>query len=371
MNTGQGVRMEEMIEQLAAQARMLGNILSASADHIYMFDPAGRYLFANKAGAAAMGLRPADMIGKNWRELGLPQNVMGPFDLKRQAVMETGRTMVEEADYPTVEGLRRYEYILTPLFDDRGQVEAVVCNARDFTNRLKMEEKLQQTEGNMRALSLQLMHVQEAERRRIARELHDEIGQMLSIIKVNIQQSRRAPDPETQQLLLDRSIAVLGQTLQQIRRLSHDLRPSILDDLGLVAALRWFVDYRMGETEVAANFTAETTGERLPADLETACFRVVQEALTNILQHARSRRVDLELRQTPASLRLTITDDGVGFNLREVREQAVRGAHLGLLGMQERILSAGGRLHIDAARGRGCRIEIEFSLSPAPPAAGE
>jgi len=131
------------------------------------------------------------------------------------------------------------------------------------------------------------------------------------------------------------------------------------------------VDYLMGETEVASNFTAETTGERLPADLETACFRVVQEALTNILQHARSRRVDLELRQTPASLRLTITDDGVGFNLREVREQAVRGAHLGLLGMQERILSAVGRLHIDAARGRGCRIEIEFSLSPAPPAAGE
>jgi len=356
--------LHHMIDQLAAQSRMLGNILSASADHIYMYDAAGRYLFANKSGASALGLKPADMIGKHWRDLGFPKGIMEPFDAHRRSVMTTGRPVTAETDFPTLEGPRQYEYILTPILDDRGQAEAVVCNVRDLTKYKKSEQKLQKTEEGMRALSLQLMQVQEEERRRIARELHDEIGQMLSIIKVNLQQSRRLPDHETNQNLLDRSIEALGQTLQQIRRLSHDLRPSILDDLGLVAALRWFIDYRMNDTGVAPHFSADTTGERLPVDMETACFRVVQEALTNILHHARASQVQVDLRQTPERLQLTVTDDGDGFDLGAIREKAIRGAHLGLLGMQERILSAGGKLRIDTAAGQGCRIDIEFALTP-------
>jgi len=353
-----------MIDQLATQARMLENILAASADHIYMYDAAGRYIFANKSGASALGLKPADMIGRNWQELGFPAEIMEPFDVHRRSVMATGQPITAETDFPTFAGPRKYEYILAPIFDDNGRAEAIVCNVRDFTKRKKSEQKLQKTEEGMRALSLQLMHVQEAERRHIARELHDEIGQMLSIIKVNLQQSRRSPNPETHQDLLDRSIEALGQTLQQIRRLSHDLRPSILDDLGLVAALRWFIDYRMNDTGVTPHFSADTTGERLPADMETACFRVVQEALTNILHHARASKVRVNLLHTPERLQLTINDDGAGFDLGAVREKALRGAHLGLLGMQERILSAGGKLRIDTTAGQGCRIDIEFALTP-------
>ena len=355
--------MPQLLARLAAEARMLGGIMSASADHIYLFDAAGRYLFANAAGAAALGLKPAEMIGRHWRELGLPAPIMERFDFHRRAVMETGRPAVAETDFPTIDGNRKYEYILTPLLDSRGQVEAVVCNARDLTDRRRTGERRPDKEEGMRALSLQLMQVQEAERRRIARELHDEIGQMLSIIKVNLQQSRRTADPETHQELLDKSIDVLGQALQQIRRLSHDLRPSLLDDLGLVAALRWFVDYRMQDTGIDARFQAETTGERLPAEVETACFRVVQEALTNVLKHAGAGQVRVELRQTAARLHLLVSDDGAGFDLRSVREKALRGAHLGLLGMQERIVSAGGRLRIDTAVGRGCRLEIDFDLT--------
>jgi len=359
----QNIDLPQTLARLATEARMLGAILAASADHIYLFDAAGRYLFANAAGAAALGLKPAEMIGRHWRELGLPVPIMERFEEQRRAVMETGRPAVAETEFPTVDGNRKYEYILTPLWDSEGRVEAVVCNARDFTDRGRTEERRLEKEESMRALSLQLMQVQEAERRRIARELHDEIGQMLSIIKVNLQQSRRAADPETHRELLDKSIAVLGQALQQIRRLSHDLRPSILDDLGLVAALRWFVDYRMQDTGITAHFRADTTGERLPAEVETTCFRVVQEALTNVLKHAGAGQVEVDLRQTATELRLSVGDDGGGFDLPTVREKALRGAHLGLLGMQERIASAGGRLRIDTALGRGCRLEITFDLT--------
>lgn len=360
METHDKANLQGMVDELASQARTLGQILAASADHIYLYDAAGRYRFANLAGAGALGLKPADLIGRHWRQLGFPPEIMDPFDAHRIAVMETGEPVIAEVTFPTREGPRDYEYILTPVRGDEGRVEAVVCNARDITHRKETEVKLQKTEGVLRALSLQVMQVQETERRRIARELHDEIGQMLSIIKVNLQQLRRTADPEAHEALLGKSIETLGQTLQQIRRLSHDLRPSILDDLGLVAALRWFIDYHLQDTGVAPHFAAETTGGRLPAEIETACFRVTQEALTNTLRHARAGEVHVDLRQTPTELRLTIRDDGAGFDLRAVREEALRGSHLGLLGMQERIRAAGGKIRIDTAEGKGCLIEIAF-----------
>ncbi|HRS83047.1 MAG TPA: histidine kinase, partial [Smithellaceae bacterium] len=298
--------------------------------------------------------------GKHWRQLGFPPGVMEPFEAHRHSVMETGTPVTAEVLFPTSSGLRAYEYILTPVRGASGSVEAVVCNARDITHRKETEEKLQKTEGIMRAISLQAMHVQESERRCIARELHDEIGQMLSIVKVNLQQLHRANDPSAHEALLNKSIDAVGQTLQQIRRLSHDLRPSILDDLGLVAALRWFVDYRLQDTGITPHFSAESNGERLPAAIETACFRATQEAITNTLRHARAANVYVDLRQRPEELRLTIRDDGEGFDLRTVMGDALRGSHLGLLGMKERIRAAGGQIRIDAGSGQGCRIEINF-----------
>jgi len=278
--------------------------------------------------------------------------------------METRRPLTAYTDFPTLEGVRRYEYILTPVVSPSGEVEAVVCDARDMT--ALPGEGVSEREGDgeegMRALSLQLMEIQEAERRKIARELHDQVGQTLSIIKVNLQQLSRCPDLETQQALLDRTIAALGQVLDQIRRISHDLRPSILDDLGLAAALKALMDYRMRDAGIETRFSAVTTGKRLPPDVETACFRVVQEALTNVIKHSGARRCEVSLNQAPRRLVLTVEDDGVGFDLLDARTKAVRGGHLGLLGMQERIVSAGGAFHVEAAAGKGCRLEIVFDF---------
>lgn len=362
--------LQGIIDRLASEARTLGSILTASADHIYLYDAAGRYLYANPAGAEALGMKPADLMGRHWRQLGLPEEVMAPFEAHRHSVMTSGETVVAEILFPAAEGIRNYEYILTPVVGERGDVEAVVCNVRDITQRKEKETARQKTEGIMRALSLQSMQLHEEERKRIARELHDEIGQMLSIIKVNLQQLRRTPDREVHESLLEKSVETLGQTLQQIRRLSHDLRPSILDDLGLEAALRWFIDYRLQGTGIIPQFTSDTQGGRFPDDIETACFRFVQEALTNTLRHAKAGHIDVALKQTPKELRLMVKDDGVGFDLPAVREEALRGSHLGLLGMQERIRTAGGRIRIETARGEGCRIEIAFTLTPAETAEG-
>src|SRR5262249_13067992 len=138
-----------------------------------------------------------------------------------------------------------------------------------------------------------------------------------------------------------------------VRNLSLDLRPSLLDDLGLPAALRWYLDRQSKRAGFAVTFSADPPDIRAAANLETACFRVAQEALTNIVRHAAARNVRVELRRQDNELQLKIHDDGCGFDVAAAKERAVRGGSLGLLGMQERVLLIGGRIDIDSSTGLG------------------
>jgi signal transduction histidine kinase len=214
-------------------------------------------------------------------------------------------------------------------------------------------------------LSQQLMEAQEAERRHLARELHDEIGQALTAVKINLQALERSAGDNVVLPRLDESVALVDRALQQVRNLSLDLRPSLLDDLGLVAALRWYLDRQAQRAGFAAEFVADPPGIRAPAPLETTCFRVAQEALTNIVRHARAKHVRIGLRQQGNELHLTIRDDGIGFDVPGARQRAARGGSLGLLGMQERVLLIRGRIEIHSASGHGTEIQVRLPLTSA------
>ena len=153
--------------------------------------------------------------------------------------------------------------------------------------------------------------------------------------------------------------------VRQVRAISLDLRPSMLDDLGLESALRWYLGRQAERAGLTTEFTADLIDVQLPPEVGTACFRVVQEALTNVVRHARARHVRVELRRRGATLRLNISDDGVGFDPREAQARSAHGASLGLVGMQERVLLAGGELIIEAAPGRGTTIRAHFPLPSA------
>jgi signal transduction histidine kinase len=140
------------------------------------------------------------------------------------------------------------------------------------------------------------------------------------------------------------------------------LRPSILDDLGLVAALRWYLDRVAKRSSFEQHYSAEGVQSRLPSNVETACFRVAQEALTNIVRHAGSHSVHVKLDLTDGTLRLTISDDGKGFNVQESREKAIRGGSLGILGMQERVTLLGGTLDFISTPGKGTDVIAYFPL---------
>ncbi len=236
------------------------------------------------------------------------------------------------------------------------QVGVAIQNARLFAQVRTGRARLQ-------LLSQRLLDTQEIERRNIARELHDEIGQALTAMKINLHAVQRLADAATLEPYLEENISIVDRTLQQVRNLSLDLRPSMLDDLGLVSALRWYVDRQARLAGFEARFTANLGDARLPPDLETVCFRVTQEALTNVVRHAHAGKVNVSLRQRDDTLFLIIRDDGVGFDVRQKQARAMQGASSGLLGMQERVLFAGGHMEITSRPQRGTEIWVRFPLA--------
>jgi signal transduction histidine kinase len=238
------------------------------------------------------------------------------------------------------------------------------------TERERASQKLQ-------VLSHRLVEVQETERRHIARELHDEIGQSLTAAGMNLQaalqshrsaplpgRSKLAPGPAALEKRLEDSIEAVERVLEQVHDLSLNLRPSMLDDLGLEPALRWYTQRQAALTGMRAEFHCEPLDARLDPMIETECFRVAQEALTNIVRHAKAHAVTVELSRQNGHLHLSVRDDGVGFDVDTLRKEAVHGASLGLLSMEERASLAGGGLELNSAPGHGTEVHAWFPLTP-------
>ena len=247
------------------------------------------------------------------------------------------------------------------VLDDSGELAGFAGTWVDCTES-KAVESMQ------RSFSRQLVRAQEAERRHIARELHDEIGQALTAIKLELRSIEQAWTGSS--LSLAESIAIADRTMQQVRDLSLDLRPSLLDDFGLYPALRWYLNRHTQRAGLHLHLTGAGNGPRLPVDLETVCFRVAQEALTNIMRHAAATNVWVELRRRGRRFYMTIRDDGAGFDVEAAREAAVRGGSMGLLGMQERVRLVGGRMKLTSSAG-GTELRISLPIADDdPPATG-
>ena len=252
---------------------------------------------------------------------------------------------------------------LTRTFDQMAQ-----ALQRRETAHNAAEEKLQHYSYRLQQLSHGLVEAQETERRRIARELHDEIGQALTVAQIHLQTLLHEPGLAAQTSRLTESLQVVERTLEQVKDISLNLRPSMLDDLGLESTLRWYTHRHTALTGVKCQLRIETLEHRLAPVVETGCFRVAQEALTNIARHAHAHTVGVDLRAEDGRLHLRVRDDGVGFAAGALRERAVQGESLGLLSMEERAVLAGGGIEINSTPGQGTEIHAWFPLtSPAAP----
>jgi two-component system sensor histidine kinase UhpB len=206
----------------------------------------------------------------------------------------------------------------------------------------------------MQQLSRQILQAQEEERQRLARELHDEAAQALTSLLVHLRLLERAHEPEKAQQHIQKLRELTAQALEEVRRVALDLRPTILDDLGLGAALEWRVDEFTQAGVPLATIQIEGLERRLPRDVELVFYRVGQEALTNITRHAQARHVSISLRREDGTIRLEVVDDGLGFN--PAAPPTCTPAGLGLLGMRERLAMIDGLLTIESAPGNGTRL---------------
>ena len=220
----------------------------------------------------------------------------------------------------------------------------------------RLFDELENVQQKFRGLARGAWRVQEDERRRLARELHDQLGQSLTALVHRLEQ---LPGDESEEC-----IDIARQSLEDVRELSRLLRPPVLDDLGLVAALQWLARRTRESSGLIVNVKASTLPERLEDELETLLFRVAQEALNNTVKHANAERADISLARTGSQLELRIRDDGCGFDIDQVRNHTERG--VGLIGMQDRIALFGGDMVISSAEGRGTSIGATLDLAPIP-----
>jgi two-component system sensor histidine kinase UhpB len=241
----------------------------------------------------------------------------------------------------------------TVVRDESGRAVRVHGTNADVTERKRAEDELARRARQLEMLSRKLIEAQETERRAIARELHDDFGQVLTALRLNLGRH----DGRNSE-----SLALVDGALARMRDLAQQLRPALLDERGLEASLRWYMEREAKRAGLEFRAALMPLEQRPPVTLEAAAFRIAQEAMTNVTRHAGARVVDVELGAQEGALNLAVRDDGRGFDVAAAHRRAANGESQGLINMQERAALAGGELQIDSAPGRGTTIRLRLPL---------
>ncbi|MBM4138644.1 MAG: PAS domain S-box protein [Nitrospira sp.] len=368
------------LAKLDDATRRLGAIVESSRDAILSVTPDGFVTTWNAGAEEIFGYAASEMIGKSILNLVPPHR---EADKKWVLLTVRGQTI---HTYDTVRLTKDGRMIdvsvtVSPLRDAAGQFLGVSKIIRDISEQKRVQALLQKAHEqleikvqertvelsdanySLRELSSRLMQVQEEERSRLARDLHDEIGQLLTALKIDLQEIKHGEVGQVRADALTDSLELVDHLLTQVRTLALNLRPSVLDDLGLVPALRWYASRQANRNGWTLALSVQGMVKRVPAPIEVACFRIVQEALTNVAKYAMAKTIDLMLHQQEEELTLIIQDDGRGFDVASARQRAQEGQSIGLLSMEERVRLVGGILEISSTSGRGTTILIRFPLS--------
>jgi signal transduction histidine kinase len=226
----------------------------------------------------------------------------------------------------------------------------------------RAEEALKESEQELRQLTSQLLSIQEKERRRVARELHDELGQALTVLKINLVaiEDKLAPDQQHLKANCEHMLSYIDTVIENVRRLSWDLSPSSLEDLGLSAALGYLVDETCRTHHLQSAVVMDEIDQLFPPEIQINIYRIFQESLTNVVKHARASLVSVNVTREDGKVSFMIRDNGRGFNVKQVMDSKVAKRSLGLTAMNERALMARGSLQISSRRGQG--TTVAFSI---------
>jgi PAS domain S-box-containing protein len=345
-------------QTLRASEERYRSLYLYAMDAILVTSPDGRVLHANPAACTLFGRTEAEIqaVGRS----GL-LDVTDPRLAAALAARAATGHFRGELTFLRQGGDPFPGELTTSVFAGKQGEARTTIIIRDISERKKTDATLQQYAEKMQVLSRRIIETQEAERRRLASELHDELGQSLTAIKINLQSGALFKNRNTEELNTE-NIRIIDDTLQQVRRLALALRPSILDNLGLVPALNWLGKQTAQRTHLLFEFSSVELPQRLAPELETTCFRIAQEALTNIARHAHAQHFSITMAQEDGLLVIRIQDDGVGMDWGAVLAGALTGRSFGVLGMVERATLVGGELQVQSAVGQGCTLVLRCPI---------
>jgi two-component system, NarL family, sensor histidine kinase UhpB len=351
-------------EALAEREAYLRAMLDNFPFLVWLKDVQGRFLAVNDTFARSCGrARAADIVGLTDFDVWPKDLAQLYVDDDRSVIATRKQKDVEEPIF--VEGAARwFETFKTPILDKLGNVLGTTGFSRDITERQRLDEQLRAQREQLRALAAHVESVREEERVRIAREIHDELGQALTCMSMDLAfLDKQLPKDNAQATMRISALATLvKETVKTVRRISSELRPSILDDLGLGAAVEWLAHDFSTRTSIDCAVSVPSNVLVAP-ERGTVVFRICQEALTNVARHAGASHVSIDLMiDEDGFLTLEVCDNGRGITEEEIR----RPDSLGLLGMRERAALLGGAVEVKGTPGEGTAVTVRVPLQGSP-----
>lgn len=356
-------------EALRDSEQMLRGLFEFAPDTVVVVDAQGRLVRVNQQAEAMFGYRREELLGQHV-EILLPERFRQQHVQQRDGYIGAPRLRTMGAGLELF-GRRKdgsefpVDIMLSPLALDHGHMAIAVV--RDISRRKHAQDELKRSEEQLRALTARLQSVREEERARTARELHDELGHALTGLKMDVVASQKQlakPGDDPRPVVRERLEAMSGLIdgmIKSVRRISSDLRPGLLDDFGLVAAIEWQANDFQSRSGIACELKSLPQEIALSRDAATAVFRIFQEALTNVARHARASRVEVVMVEDGGQLMLEVGDNGRGISDVELADKV----SLGLLGMRERAAMLGGEVRITGTAGKGTTVQVRIPVTEA------
>jgi PAS domain S-box-containing protein len=359
----------QRVETALVESEVRYRLLVEGSDlSIVLIDREGIFHFGNSPARSRLGLGQEDIAGKSMWDLFPDEEASRQVALLQTAIDRQELLVVE---MPTiVRGESRWhETRIQPLTDPEGGCDSALVMVSDITSRKQDEERILSYQERLRSLSSELGLIELRERRRIAGELHDRIGQTLAIAKMRLGKLRTQAG-DALGPAIDEVRTLLDQTIQDTRSLTFELSPPVLHELGLVPALEWLVDRFRGQHGILAAFEDDGRAKPLTPDVSVYLFQSVQELLMNVVKHAHAQRVDVLTSRRGDEILVTVADDGIGFDSARSTGIAPLTTGFGLFSIRERLFSLGAKIHVDSAPGKGTRILLTAPLERDSSAGG-
>jgi len=323
----------------------------------------GKYVFVNDRFAEVHGYRTQELLGKEYWTLIHPDEKEGVKEIVSKRLKGKAVPQRYEVQRLRKDGETIWCEMMAACIEYGGK-PAIMGNIIDITERKQAEEALRESEKKLRFLSSRLLTAQEMERRRVSIELHDELGQALTLLKIRLRFIERNLQTDRTGIRQDceGTLRYIDQVIENVRRLSRDLRPSILDDLGLSAALRWLIDDFTKHYNIKTSLYMDDINDLSSLEAQITIYRIFQESFTNIVKHAQATRVSVAIRKQDGSVSFLVEDNGKGFDVEQAvgRDSTEKG--LGLAAMDERARMLGGFLDIWSQEGKGTRITFTIPM---------